>query len=164
MALTGYSTKPHRSVHGGDCGARGVLDGPRHMIIDRDEVEHGAGRDQICQPLNREVLWSGRPCLAGDTTDPQNDVILCKWARLGLALIKKRNAPMSVSIYFRSLAARCRTSVRDCIDLFAKEEFRKLANEFETRADQLERSALPAAQTDRWLTRREQARGFEGDR
>jgi hypothetical protein len=70
---------------------------------------------------------------------------------------------MSVSIYFRSLAARCRTSARDCFDLFAKEEFRKLANEFEARADQLERSVLPAAQTDWWLTQREQARGFEGD-
>jgi hypothetical protein len=89
------------------------------------------------------------------------NVILCEWARLGLALIKKRNAPMSVSIYFRSLAARCRTSARDCIDLFAKEEFRKLANEFETRADQMERSV---ALTDRWLTQREQAREFEGDR
>jgi hypothetical protein len=88
------------------------------------------------------------------------NVILCEWARLGLALIKKRNAPMSVSIYFRSLAARCRTSARDCIDLFAKEEFRKLANEFETRADQLERTVQPAALTDRWLTQREQARGF----
>ena len=92
------------------------------------------------------------------------NVILSEWARLGLALIKQRNAPMSVSIYFRSLAARCRTSARDCIDLFAKEEFRKLANEFETRADQLEQSVLSAGQAGWWLTQREQARGFEGDR
>ena len=71
---------------------------------------------------------------------------------------------MSAPIYFRSLAARCRASARDCSDLFAKEEFRKLANEFETRADQLEQSVLSAGQAGWWLTQREQARGFEGDR
>ena len=71
---------------------------------------------------------------------------------------------MSAPIYFRSLAARCRVSARDCSDFFAKEEFRRLANEFESRADQLEQSVLPAAQAGWWLTQREQARGFEGDR
>ena len=70
---------------------------------------------------------------------------------------------MSAPLYFRSLAARCRTSARDCFDLFAKEEFRRLANEFETRAGQLEQSILPAAQAGWWLTQREPARGSEGD-
>ena len=70
---------------------------------------------------------------------------------------------MSAPLYFRSLAARCRTSARDCFDLFAKEEFRRLANEFETRAGQLEQSVLPAAQAGWWLTQREPARGSEGD-
>jgi hypothetical protein len=71
---------------------------------------------------------------------------------------------MSATIYFRTLAARCRTSARDCVDPFAKEEFRRLAREFETRADQLESSALPAAQANWWLGQHEQARGFEGER
>jgi hypothetical protein len=70
---------------------------------------------------------------------------------------------MSAPIYFRALAARCRTSARDCSDLFAKEEFRRLAHEFETRAEQLECSVLPAAQAGWWLTPREQVRGTEGD-
>ena len=38
---------------------------------------------------------------------------------------------MSAPIYFRSLAARCRVSARDCSDFFAKEEFRRLANELQ---------------------------------
>jgi hypothetical protein len=71
---------------------------------------------------------------------------------------------MSATIYFRALAARCRTSARDCVDQFAKEEFRRLAREFETRADQLECSVLPAAQVGWWLTQRKPARGFDGDR
>jgi hypothetical protein len=33
--------------------------------------------------------------------------------------------------YFRALAARCRTASRDAYDLFAKEEFRQLATEFQ---------------------------------
>jgi hypothetical protein len=69
---------------------------------------------------------------------------------------------MSAVIYFRSLAARCRKSARDCHDHFAKEEFHRLACEFETRADQLECSGLS---TDPgWSpTKPKQARGFEGD-
>ncbi len=39
--------------------------------------------------------------------------------------------------YFRSLAGRCRTAGRDSFDLFAKEEFRQLATEFKTKADEL---------------------------
>jgi hypothetical protein len=70
---------------------------------------------------------------------------------------------MSFTSYFRSLAAHCRTSARDCRDLFAQEEFRRLANEFETRADQLERSGLSAERPGWLLTTPELARGFAGD-
>ena len=70
---------------------------------------------------------------------------------------------MSSAIYFRSLAARCRTSARDCRDHFAKEEFHRLAHEFQTRADQLEGSGLPG--DPGWLSSKpEQARGFAGER
>ena len=41
------------------------------------------------------------------------------------------------AVYFRALAAQCRKG-RDCSDLFAKEEFRRLANEFSTKADELD--------------------------
>jgi len=70
---------------------------------------------------------------------------------------------MSSAIYFRSLAARCRTSARDCRDLFAKKEFRRLAREFQTRADQLESSGL-SSDPGWWPTKPEQARRFAGDR
>jgi hypothetical protein len=70
---------------------------------------------------------------------------------------------MSDAIYFRTLAARCCKSARDCSDQFAKEEFRRLAQEFETKADQLKCSFLPAEQTGWWPTQREQVRGFDGD-
>jgi hypothetical protein len=43
------------------------------------------------------------------------------------------------STYLRSLAARCRKSGRYCADLFAKEEFHRLANEFQMRAAELDR-------------------------
>ena len=70
---------------------------------------------------------------------------------------------MSSAIYFRSLAARCRTSARHCSDHFAKEEFHRLAHEFQTRADQLECSDYRA--DPGWRpTKPGQARGFEGDR
>jgi hypothetical protein len=70
---------------------------------------------------------------------------------------------MSDAIYFRTLAARCCKSARDCSDQFAKEEFRRLAQEFEIRADQSECSVPPAEQTGWWPTPRERPRGFEGD-
>jgi hypothetical protein len=91
------------------------------------------------------------------------NVVRCRRARLGLELIKKEKAPMSATIYFRSLAARCRTSARDCFDHFAREEFHRLAHEFETRAEQLEYSTAPRSQAGWWLTRGDQARGSEGD-
>jgi hypothetical protein len=40
--------------------------------------------------------------------------------------------------YLRSLASRCRKAAHDCFDLFAKEEFRRLATEFNAKADELE--------------------------
>jgi hypothetical protein len=43
--------------------------------------------------------------------------------------------------YFRALASRCRTDARNCFDLYAKEEFRRLASEFDTKADELELSS-----------------------
>jgi hypothetical protein len=70
---------------------------------------------------------------------------------------------MSDAIYFRTLASRCGKAARDCSDQFSKEEFRRLAQEFEIRADRLECSVPPAEQAG-WLpTRLAQPRGFEGD-
>jgi hypothetical protein len=43
--------------------------------------------------------------------------------------------------YFRALASRCRADARDCLDLYAKEEFRRLAHEFDSRAGELELSS-----------------------
>ncbi len=48
--------------------------------------------------------------------------------------------------YFRALAASCRKSARDCFDLFAKEEFRRLENEFSAKADELESAPTHAVQ------------------
>jgi hypothetical protein len=42
-------------------------------------------------------------------------------------------------IYFRRLAVRCLTVSRDCFELRAKEEFRRLPEEFTAKADELER-------------------------
>jgi hypothetical protein len=43
--------------------------------------------------------------------------------------------------YFRALAARCRTASHDSFDLFAKEEFRQLATEFNAKANELDFSS-----------------------
>jgi hypothetical protein len=40
--------------------------------------------------------------------------------------------------YFRALASRCRKVSHDCFDLYAKEEFRRLATEFNAKADELD--------------------------
>jgi hypothetical protein len=45
--------------------------------------------------------------------------------------------PVSAT-YFRGLAVRCLTAARDCHDRRAKDEFRKLADEFTTKANELE--------------------------
>ncbi len=44
--------------------------------------------------------------------------------------------------YFRTLAAQCNKAAHDCSDLFAKEEFRRLASHFGAKADQLERVSM----------------------
>jgi len=41
--------------------------------------------------------------------------------------------------YLRMLAARCLAASRNCFDLQAKEEFRKLAEELTQKADELDR-------------------------
>ena len=54
--------------------------------------------------------------------------------------------------YFRTLAARCRTASRDSFDLFAKEEFRQLATEFNAKADELDFSSkCPGRPLSSWL-------------
>ena len=40
--------------------------------------------------------------------------------------------------YFRALASRCRASARNCSDLYAKEDFRRLAQEFDAKANEFE--------------------------
>jgi hypothetical protein len=52
--------------------------------------------------------------------------------------------------YFRALAARCRTASRDSFDLFAKEEFRQLATEFNAKADALDSSSRHSGQVAWW--------------
>jgi hypothetical protein len=37
---------------------------------------------------------------------------------------------------FRALASRCNRAARNCSDPFAKEEFRRLAYEFDVKADE----------------------------
>jgi hypothetical protein len=64
--------------------------------------------------------------------------------------------------YFRALASRCRRSAHSCFDLYAKEEFGRLASQFEIRA-----SELDAAGETSWSIastwRRSQLRGSAGD-
>jgi hypothetical protein len=43
--------------------------------------------------------------------------------------------------YFRALAAGCRTASCESFDLFAKEEFRQLATEFNAKAQELDCSS-----------------------
>jgi hypothetical protein len=45
--------------------------------------------------------------------------------------------PMN-SDYFRALVVQCRRAALDCCDLFAKEEFRRLACEFIAKANELD--------------------------
>jgi hypothetical protein len=60
--------------------------------------------------------------------------------------------PMTASD-FRTLAARCRRAARDCFDLFAKEEFRRLAQEFDGKAAELEFLAAHQGQRGWWARR-----------
>jgi hypothetical protein len=48
--------------------------------------------------------------------------------------------------YFRTLAARCQTA----FDLFAKEEFRQLATEFNAKADELDFSSKHPGRVGSW--------------
>jgi hypothetical protein len=52
--------------------------------------------------------------------------------------------------YFRALAARCRKASRACFDLFAKEEFHRLANEFDAKADEADFSAKHPERSGWW--------------
>ena len=49
--------------------------------------------------------------------------------------------------YFRALAARCLAASRNCFDLRAMEEFRKLADEFTQKAEELARVNPPIVGT-----------------
>jgi hypothetical protein len=55
--------------------------------------------------------------------------------------------------YFRSLAVRCRTAGRDSFDLFAKEEFRQLATEFNAKAAELDFDTKHPGHHSRWWRR-----------
>ena len=70
-------------------------------------------------------------------------------------------APMDAT-YLRALASRCHRSSRNCSDLFAKEEFRRLATELEATAQELEGPAKFDAAADTWRRSRP-SRGYEGD-
>ena len=48
--------------------------------------------------------------------------------------------------YFRALATRCRNAARECFDLYAKEEFRRLAGEFTAKADELDSASSQSYQ------------------
>ena len=70
-------------------------------------------------------------------------------------------APMDAT-YLRALASRCHRSSRNCSDLFAKEELRRLATELEATAQELEGPAKFDAAADTWRRSRP-SRGYEGD-
>ena len=65
--------------------------------------------------------------------------------------------------YFRALAARCRTSAHSCFDLYAKEEFARLASEFDARASELKAPGEPRSSIGLLSWRRDPLRGFAGD-
>ena len=52
-------------------------------------------------------------------------------------------------VYLRTLATRCLAAARQSFDLRAIEEFRKLADEFTQKADELERTDPPVVITKR---------------
>jgi hypothetical protein len=57
------------------------------------------------------------------------------------------------SAYLRSLATRCRKSGRYCGDLFAKEEFHRLASEFEMRAAELDQPRNAGQASRPWVNK-----------
>jgi hypothetical protein len=52
--------------------------------------------------------------------------------------------------YFRALASRCRTDARQCFDMFAQEEFCRLAHEFDCRAEELDHPSGGDRLTNWW--------------
>ena len=54
--------------------------------------------------------------------------------------------------YFRALAVRCRTASRESFDLFANEEFRQLATEFNAKAQEDCSSKHPGRVLFGWRT------------
>ena len=67
------------------------------------------------------------------------------------------------SAYFRALASRCRASARSCSDPYGKEEFGRLAVEFEARASEPDASANIRGSLSLPPRRHEPSRGFAGD-
>jgi hypothetical protein len=59
--------------------------------------------------------------------------------------------------YFRDLATRCRKAARECFDLYAKEEFRRLASEFSAKADELDAALSRSTQSGWWSTAKARA-------
>ena len=59
-----------------------------------------------------------------------------------------------IATYFRALATRCRTASCDSFDLHAKEEFRQLATEFTTKANELGGSSTRCVQASLWWAER----------
>jgi hypothetical protein len=92
------------------------------------------------------------------------NVLRCARARLGFGANKNRKKrqcpPRSISDLSRLVAAHRLVIVSI---ILPGKEFHRLAHEFETRAEQLECSTPPPSQAGWWLTRRDQARGSEGD-
>jgi hypothetical protein len=62
------------------------------------------------------------------------------------------------SAYFTRLADRCIAAARRSFDLDAVTEFRKLADEFGCKAEELERSGTPVAVARKVSTRRHRVR------
>lgn len=52
--------------------------------------------------------------------------------------------------YFRDLADQCRKAARNCFDLLAKEEFRRLASEFSAKANELDGASTHVSWSRWW--------------
>jgi hypothetical protein len=72
-----------------------------------------------------------------------------------------REAGTMTASYFRELACRCRTASRDCFDLFAKEEFRRLAAEFNAKAKELDFSTKNPGRIGWWMSPPHPARSVD---
>ena len=56
----------------------------------------------------------------------------------GVGWVGDLGRPAMSAAYFRALTSRCRKATRDCSDLYAKEDFRSLAQEFDAKADEVD--------------------------